>query len=149
MRHHRRPSLLVLRGRPLRLPRKLSEADRLTLLQFAHRIREMQREVDRLTRERAALVSQALLRNATDTMLRDLQQLYRDHAWAIQGLRSREVAGFDADAKQELIKMVHIIAEEYKDVRHLRAAVGTLAADVQHLTREVSQLRVRGVGEDL
>lgn len=142
-------STLVLRGRPLRLPRRLSEADRVTLLQLHHRLAAMQREVDRLARERSGLVSQILLRNASDTMLRDLQQLYRDHAQAIRGLRRREVPGFDAEGKQQLIALVNKIAEEYQDVRQLRAAVGALTTEVAQVAREVAQLRVRSFGEGL
>jgi hypothetical protein len=146
-----RCSLLILRGRPRRLPRKLSEADRTTLRQFAHQLATLRRDLETLKRTDQARRDDLTITSSLIAQVAEVQKAYRDVVATVRGMRAREVPGFDADAKQELIKNVNIVAEEFKDVRHLRAEVARLTnevhADVDALRDQVRAL-ARAVGED-
>jgi hypothetical protein len=114
---HRCHATLVLRGRPARFPRRLSEADRVTLLQFMHRIRALEREVDRLNKLGSELISAWLLIGTNGTMIRDLQQLYRDLATEIRGLRAREIPGMNRSKKEDAFALLNLLAEEMHGIR--------------------------------
>jgi hypothetical protein len=142
-------STLIVRGRPRRLPRKLSDADRTTLRQFAHRLAALQRDLETMRRTDQARRDDLLIISSLLAQIGLVQQAYRDVLAVVQGVRSREVPGLLAEDKNILIKLINQIAEEYKDVRILRTTVGDLTSDVRQLARELTQLRVRSFGEDL
>ena len=138
-----RCSLLILKGRPRRLLRRLSDADRTTLRQFAHQLATLRRDLETLRRSDQARRDDFLIVSSFQAQVVLVQQAYRDIVTTVRGIRSREVIGFDADAKQQLIKMVIQLAEEQEDVRHLRAAVARLTAEVR---ADLDALRARMAG---
>jgi ribosomal protein L17 len=142
-------STLIVRGRPRRLPRRLSAADRTTLRQFAHKLAALQRDLETLRRTDQARRDDLLITSSLLAQVGQVQQAYRDVLAVVRGIRSREVPGLLAEDKNILIKLINQIAEEYKDVRILRTTVGDLTSDVRQLARELTQLRVRSFGEDL
>jgi vacuolar-type H+-ATPase subunit I/STV1 len=151
MRRKHRPSLLILRGQARRFPRKLSAIDRTTLHQFTHQIMAIRRDLNLLQRSDQSRRDDYLIGSSLQAQVALVQQAYRDVVATVRGMRAREVPGFDAEDKQQLIKMVNQLAEEQEDVRHLRATIARLTAEVRvdlDALRERMTGIERAVGEE-